>query len=150
MAHSVAVVLPGMLQRRRGHLVALSSVASFRGLPGMLAYCASKSGVNAFMEGIRTETHGFGIDVTTVCPSWVRTPMTATIERHLPDILELDDAVRHILWAIARKRAFYAFPRGAVWRLRLLRWLPWRWQDRAIAKLSRRILDRSGSPSTPR
>jgi len=97
VAHSVAAVLPGMLARRRGHLVALSSIASFRGLPGMLAYCASKSGVNAFMEGIRTETHGRGIDVSTICPSWVRTPMTAAIERHLPDILELDDAVRRSL-----------------------------------------------------
>src|SRR5262245_45282079 len=47
VSNSIAAVLPGMLARRRGHLVALSSMASFLGLPRMLGYCASKSGVNA-------------------------------------------------------------------------------------------------------
>lgn len=139
VVNSVAAVLPGMLQRRRGHLVALSSVASFRGLPRMLAYCASKSGLNAFMEGVRTETRGHGIDVTTICPSWIKTPMTATVQDRLPDILELDDAVTRILWAIAKKRTFYAFPRRTAWRLGMLRWLPWKWQDAVIAKLSKQI-----------
>jgi NAD(P)-dependent dehydrogenase (short-subunit alcohol dehydrogenase family) len=139
VVNSVAAVLPGMLQRRRGHLVALSSVASFRGLPRMLAYCASKSGLNAFMEGIRTETRGHGIDVTTICPSWIKTPMTAALGDRLPDILELDDAVGRILWAIGKKRAFYAFPWQTAWRLNLLRWLPWTWQDAASARISRRL-----------
>src|SRR6185295_15853262 len=44
VANSVAAVLPGMLARERGHLVAMSSLASLCGIPKMLAYCASKSG----------------------------------------------------------------------------------------------------------
>lgn len=139
VVHSVAAVLPGMLQRRSGHLVVLSSVASFRGLPRMLAYCASKSGVNALMEGIRAETRGHGIHVTTICPGWIRTPMTASITGTLPNLLELDDAIAHILWAIEKKRPFYAFPRSTAWWLRALRWLPTSWQDAAIARASRRL-----------
>src|SRR5215213_9812883 len=47
VANSIAAVLPGMIERKRGHIVAMSSLASFGGVPRMLAYCASKSGVNA-------------------------------------------------------------------------------------------------------
>ena len=55
VANSVAAVLPGMLQRGCGHLVAISSLASFRGLPLMAGYCAAKSGVNALMDSLRVE-----------------------------------------------------------------------------------------------
>src|SRR4029079_18429232 len=43
VANSVEAVLPGMIERKRGHLVAISSMAAYRGLPLMSAYCASKS-----------------------------------------------------------------------------------------------------------
>ncbi len=47
VANTLAAALPGMIERKRGHVVAISSVAFYRGLPRMLAYSASKSGVNA-------------------------------------------------------------------------------------------------------
>jgi NAD(P)-dependent dehydrogenase (short-subunit alcohol dehydrogenase family) len=139
VSNSIAAVLPGMLARRKGHLVALSSVASFRGLPRLWAYSASKAGVNVMMEGIRTEVAPLGIHVTTICPSWIRTAMTAPIQNRLPDILELDDGVRRILDAIQRKRRHAAFPGRTVWRLRFLCWLPRSWQDRLLARMSRQL-----------
>ena len=51
--YSIEAVLPGMLERRRGHLLAVSSLAAFKGLPGESAYCASKAAVNAYMEGMQ-------------------------------------------------------------------------------------------------
>ena len=51
--YSIEAVLPGMLARGRGHLLAISSLAAFKGLPGESAYCASKAAVNAYMEGLR-------------------------------------------------------------------------------------------------
>src|SRR5262249_10857703 len=74
VANSIGAVLPGMIERRRGRLVAISSLASFRGLPRMAGYCASKAGVNALMEALRFELKPFGIHTTVVCPGWVRTP----------------------------------------------------------------------------
>jgi NAD(P)-dependent dehydrogenase (short-subunit alcohol dehydrogenase family) len=124
VANSVAAVLPGMLARRRGHLVAISSLASFRGLPRMAAYCAAKSGVNALMESLRFELKPSGIAVTTICPGWIRTPMTANLKLPMPNILEVEDAARRILDAVRRRRALYAFPWSSAWRVRLLRWLP--------------------------
>jgi short-subunit dehydrogenase len=141
VTNSIAAVLPGMIERRRGHLVALSSVASFRGLPRLLAYSASKAGLNAFMQGLRTEVKPLGIHVTTICPGWIRTPMTAPLHARLRDMLELEPALAHILHAIETKRVYYAFPRRLVWRLRFLNWLPRSWQDALLARMSRHLQD---------
>jgi NAD(P)-dependent dehydrogenase (short-subunit alcohol dehydrogenase family) len=124
VANSIAAVLPGMRLRRRGHLAALSSLASYRGLPRMAAYCASKAGVNALMDAQRVELRPLGIACTTICPGWVRTPMTAAVDLPGVTMLEADDAARRILAALRRRQAFVAFPAGNVWQVRLLRHLP--------------------------
>src|SRR5262249_18965510 len=72
--YSFEAVLPAMLARGRGHLLAISSLAAFKGLPGESAYCASKAAVNAYMEGLRIALRGKGVVVTTVCPGFVQTP----------------------------------------------------------------------------
>jgi short-subunit dehydrogenase len=138
VANSIAAVLPGMLARGRGHLAALSSLAAFRGLPRMAAYCASKSGVNALMEAIRVELAPRGIGTTTVCPCWVRTPMTANLTA-IPRMLEVEDAARRILEALATRRTFVAFPRGDAFRVRLLRWLPAGVGDWLVGRMVRRL-----------
>ena len=124
VANSVAAVLPGMRQRRRGHLAVLSSLASYHGIPRMAAYSASKAGVNALMDALRVELRDSGIACTTICPGWIRTPMTA--QHNLPGVrmLEVEDAARRILTALHRRRSFVAFPAGDVWQVRLLRYLP--------------------------
>jgi short-subunit dehydrogenase len=137
VSNSIAAVLSGMLTRKCGHVVAISSVASYRGLPRMLAYCASKAGVNALMEGLRVEVKGHGVDVTTICPAWIRTAMTAQIDLPMENLMEPAEAARLICRAIEQRLLFYAFPRKMVWRLRLLRWLPLKWQDHLIRKMMR-------------
>jgi len=138
VGNTVAAVLPGMLARGRGHLVGISSLAAFRGLPRMAAYCAAKAGVNALMDSLRFELKPRGIAVTTICPGWIRTPMTAHLDLPMPDIMEVDEAARAMVNAIRRRRALYAFPRSSAWRVRLLRWLPPRLGDWLI----QRMLDR--------
>src|SRR5262249_24234672 len=80
VANSVEAVLPGMLGRKRGHLVCIASLASMRGFPRMAGYCASKAGVAAMMDSLRVELRPHGIDVTTICPGWIRTPLTDNID----------------------------------------------------------------------
>jgi NAD(P)-dependent dehydrogenase (short-subunit alcohol dehydrogenase family) len=139
VANSVAAVLPGMLERGRGHLVAISSLASYRGMPLLAGYCASKSGVNALLEALRVELRPRGIFTTTICPGWIRTPMTCNLKFRVPRMLEVDDAARRITRAIRRRVPFYAFPRGTAWQVRLLRWLPARVSDWMIGRLLHRL-----------
>ncbi|MBX9679793.1 MAG: SDR family oxidoreductase [Gemmataceae bacterium] len=136
VSNTIGAVLPGMLQRRQGHIVGLSSLASFRGMPRMFAYCASKSGLNAMLEGLRAEVEPRGIAVSIVCPGWIRTSMTAEVANRVPNLLELDDAVERILGAVRRRRRYYAFPRRSAYVLRLLRWLPEALQIRILGKMT--------------
>lgn len=140
VSNSIGAVLPCMLQRRRGHIVGISSVASYRGLPRMLAYCAAKAGVNAIMDGLRVELMGTGVDVTTVCPGWVRTPLTAKLEGELEHLLDVDAAAKEIAHAIRRKMAFYTFPRPMRWKMNFMSCLPRSWQDAMIRRLMNRIV----------
>lgn len=137
VANSIAAVLPGMIERRRGHLVGLSSLASYRGLPRMFAYCSSKAGLNSLLEGMRVELRPHNVHVTTICPGWIRTPMTAKVTEPMQAIMEVDVAARRILDAIRRKRAFYAFPAATARQVWLLRFLPASISDRIITSSMR-------------
>jgi NAD(P)-dependent dehydrogenase (short-subunit alcohol dehydrogenase family) len=74
--HCVQAALPMMRQQQSGHFVFLSSAAGKIGVPLMTAYCATKWAVRGFSLALRAELYETGIDVTTVYPSWVDTPMT--------------------------------------------------------------------------
>lgn len=145
VSNSVEAVLNGMLKRRSGHLVGISSLASYRGLPRMAGYCASKAGVNALMDALRIELGPLGINVTTICPGWIRTAMTANLDVPMPDIMDCADAARRILDAVRRGKAFYAFPAHSARRIRFLHWLPCSVSDwlmhrvlRSLSKMARK------------
>jgi len=139
VSNTVAAVLPGMLERKQGHLVAISSMASFGGLPRAIGYCASKAGVNALMEGIRLEVEPMGLKVTTICPGFIRTQMTEAWMEAIPNMLDVNDAAGRIWKAVRRGKRFYAFPASIVWFGRLLRWLPRPCRDYLIRRTFGRI-----------
>jgi NADP-dependent 3-hydroxy acid dehydrogenase YdfG len=71
----VGAVLPGMLERGRGHIVTISSDAGRNVFPGLSVYSASKFFVEALSQGLRLETTGMGLKVTTVQPGNVATEL---------------------------------------------------------------------------
>ncbi len=83
----VGAVLPGMLERGRGHIITISSDAGRKVFPGLAVYSASKFFVEALSQGLRLETAGTGIKVTTVQPGNVATDLQAMSEDS--DALEL-------------------------------------------------------------
>lgn len=108
-ANSVAAVLPDMLSRRSGHLVAIASLAAYRGVAKSGAYCASKAALSALFESLRIDLRGSGVDVTIIYPGFIKTPLTAGRKR-MPYLLELDDAVEKMIKAIERRKRSYSFP----------------------------------------
>jgi short-subunit dehydrogenase len=109
-ANSVAAVVPEMVAQGRGQLVAISSLAAYRGLPKSAAYCASKAALSAFFESLRLDLQPRGIDVTIIHPGFIKTPLTAGRHAQMPFLMELDTAVKKILRAIDKRRQSYAFP----------------------------------------
>jgi short-subunit dehydrogenase len=124
MVYAIEAVLPEMLRRGRGHLAAVSSIAAYKGLPGESGYCASKAAVNTYLEGLRIHLRGRGIHVTTICPGFVKTPMTDVNQFHMPWLLEADEAARRIVRALARRRKVYNFPWQMALVMKLVPWLP--------------------------
>jgi NAD(P)-dependent dehydrogenase (short-subunit alcohol dehydrogenase family) len=115
-ANAVGAVLPQMVERGSGQLVAISSLAGFRGLPKSAAYCASKAGMTAFFESIRLDVQDKGVSVTIIQPGFIKTPLTAGRESKMPFLMELDDSIPHFLKAIEKRKKFAAFP----WQLATL------------------------------
>ena len=108
--NSVAAVLPAMLERGSGQLVAISSLAGFRGLPKSAAYSASKAGMTAFFESVRLDVQHQGVAVTIIQPGFIRTPLTSGRAAKMPFLMELEDALPLFIKAIEKKKKFSAFP----------------------------------------
>ena len=127
-----------MRERGGGALVGIASVAGFRGLPGAGAYCASKSAAITWLEALRIELHGSGVDVVTICPGFVATPLTAVNRNPMPFLLEAPEAARRIARAIAAKQRLAVIP----WQMRLvfffLRRMPNWLYDRLFARAPRK------------
>lgn len=109
-ANSVAAVVREMVARKQGRLVAISSLAGYRGLPRSAAYCASKAALTAYFESVRIDLANTGVGVTIICPGFIKTALTAGRKTKMPYLMELDDAVKKIVAAIEKEKKTYAFP----------------------------------------
>ena len=131
--NAVTAVVPGMIRRGRGHLVAISSLASFRGLPKSAAYSASKAAMSTFFESLRVDLRRSGIAVTTIHPGFIRTPLTAG-RKSLPFLVEVDVAARKIVRAVEQGRKTYAFPWQLAGLVRLAKLMPNALYDRIASR----------------
>ncbi|MBX7100780.1 MAG: SDR family NAD(P)-dependent oxidoreductase [Myxococcaceae bacterium] len=111
-AATLTAVLPRMVKRNKGHLVAVSSVAGYCGLGAYSCYSASKSFVSVFLESLQVDLHGTGVKVTCIEPGFVKSEMLAKIEGHAPTpfAAKTDRAADKFCRAIARGSRRIAWP----------------------------------------
>jgi len=127
-----------MRNRGQGTLVGISSVAGFRGLPGAGAYSASKAAAISYLESLRVELRCSGVKVVTICPGYIKTPMTSINPYRMPFILNADEAASKIARSIKRQAAFVVIPWQMNLVARVLKILP-RWlYDRLFADAPRK------------
>jgi short-subunit dehydrogenase len=126
-------------------LAGIASVAGFRGMPGAAAYGASKAAAISYLESLRVELHGTGVKVSTICPGFIRTPMTAKNPFPMPFIIDADDAVRRMARAIDAGESYAVIP----WQMaivgRLLKLLPNPVFDRLLAGRKRKPRKAAGA-----
>lgn len=77
-------VLPGMLQRRRGHVVSVSSLAAFSAFPGLAVYGSSKAGLTQFTAGLRADLRGRPVGTTLVELGPTATAMMQRMSSYAP------------------------------------------------------------------
>lgn len=131
---TIVALMERMIERKRGHLVGVSSLAGYRGLPKMAAYSASKAFLSTFLESVRVDLRGTGVHVTDVRPGFVRTPMNAGSDRKLPFLMEADAAADRIVQGIRRAEDVVEFPWQLASITRSARFLPNAVWDRAAGR----------------
>jgi short-subunit dehydrogenase len=94
----------------RGRIAAIASIAAFMAAPESPAYCASKAAVDGWIVGSAAEARRRGIMLTSVCPGFIRTSMTAGYRFPMPGLMDADRAARIILRAVAAGRIRVVFP----------------------------------------
>ncbi|MBI5428883.1 MAG: SDR family oxidoreductase [Nitrosomonadales bacterium] len=129
-----------MRREQQGTLVGIASVAGFRGLPGASAYSASKAAAISYLESLRVELHGSGVKVVTICPGYIRTPMTAANPYPMPFMLDADAAASRMARVIGQQAAFAVIP----WQMDMV--------GRALKLMPRGLYDRlfARAPHKPR
>jgi short-subunit dehydrogenase len=108
--NTVLPLLPRMLERRRGQIALMSSLASFRGFPGAPAYSASKAALRVWGEALSGDLMSAGIGVSVICPGFVVSRMTARNPFPMPMLMSANKAARIIHRGLARGRLRIAFP----------------------------------------
>ena len=138
MVNTFQPFIEPMRAQRRGSLVGIASVAGIRGLPGATGYSASKAAAIRYLEGLRVELRRSGVAVTTICPGYVKTAMTAKNPYPMPFIIDADDAARRFVRVIAARRRVAIIP----WQMAivgsLLHVLPVAIYDALAAKAGRK------------
>ncbi len=89
-----------------GHLVVISSVSAFRGMPGsMTSYAATKAGIATLAEGIRSDCLRTPIAVTTVFPGYIRSEMNERVEQAQRLMVDTETGCRALVAAIEKEPA---------------------------------------------
>lgn len=130
LVHTFQPFIAAMKKQGSGSLAGIASVAGLRGLPGAGAYSASKAAAIAYLESLRVELAASGIAVTTLCPGYIKTPMTDVNTYPMPFMLNVDTAARKMARAIEKKRRYVILPWQMALIGRLMKLLPapvWDW-----------------------
>ncbi len=123
--NALGPVLAAMLPRGRGQIALVASLAGYRGIPGSLAYGASKSAVITMAEALRLTYAPCGLTVQVVNPGFVRTAMTDANPYAMPFMVEAEEAARRICEGLRRGGFEITFPRRLAWPARLAAVLPY-------------------------
>lgn len=124
LVYSIENLLPIFKNKQSGIIAGVSSLADNRGYSGSGFYCASKAAVSIFLEGLREELKPYNINVITVKPGFVRTPMTDQNEFEMPFLMEPSKAADIILNGLIKGERIIQFPLPTVIGSNLMGILP--------------------------
>ncbi|MEL6968543.1 MAG: SDR family oxidoreductase [Bacteroidota bacterium] len=107
--------------QNHGHLVAISSMSAFRGLPrAMTVYAATKAGLKSMAEGLRVDVLNKPITVSTIYPGYIQSEMTDAIKKPPPFMISLDKGSKLLVKAINKEKASAFVPFWPWYFFRLL------------------------------
>lgn len=138
VANTFHPFLKAMKARQSGALVAVASVAGWRGMPGNAAYCASKAAVIRYMESLRAELRPHHVRAHTVSPGYIKTPLTAGNAFSMPGLMEADEAARLLIEGVQNGVEHLVLPRRIGYLSKLLNLLPAQLHDALLLRQPRK------------
>ena len=133
----IDATVPKMVADKSGHLVCIASVAGYRGLSGGEAYGATKAAQINLLESMRASLSTKNVRVTTVCPGFVRTDMTADNSFPMPFIIDPDEAATSIVDGLEAEKIEIVFPRMMAATMKVARILPVRLWTAVTSRIAR-------------
>ena len=120
----LSVILPRMIERKKGHIAIMSSVAGYRGLPNSVAYSPTKAALINLVEIMRSELSPLGINISIINPGFVDTDATKVNKFRMPSMVSVEFAARKIIRDLVKLKYEVAFPFMFTFFIKLLRILP--------------------------
>jgi len=136
VVNGLAAILPTFLERRRGRIGVVASVAGYSGLPKAAAYGATKAALINMCESLRPELQEAGVMLSVINPGFVRTPLTDKNTFPMPFLMDAEVAADLIYAGMSGTKFEIAFPRPFVIILKLLKLLPYGLYFRMMKKLA--------------
>ena len=124
VVNGLAAIVPQMLAAGGGHIVIISSVAGWRGLPKAAAYGPTKAALISLAESLYFDLTPKNIKIQIMCPGFVDTEATAVNDFDMPDLLSAETAADHIFAGMQRDVFSHAFPKSFTQKLKFLKYLP--------------------------
>lgn len=124
IAYGIEAVLPCFLKQKTGHIVAMASLAGFGGIPQAESYCASKAAVRSMMQGLSAQLYKTNIAVTTLCPGFVKTPLTDKNDFPMPFLMDAEQSAKIIANKLPKRKALLCYPGLFSGMVRFLNILP--------------------------
>ncbi len=126
VVNCLSALVPALMSRARGHVVILSSVTGYGGLPRAAAYGPTKAALINLAECLKFDLDRAGVYISVVCPGFVDTPATANNPFPMPFLISAEEAAQTILAAMRQGRFEITFPRRFTYILKFLNMLPYR------------------------
>lgn len=129
----LAAIIPTMIARQGGHIAVVSSVSGYVGLPGASGYGATKAALINLCESLKPELDAEGVRLQLINPGFVKTPLTDKNDFPMPFLIEVDQAVDHIMAGLTASRFEIAFPWQMALAMKSLRNVP-HWLKFAVTR----------------
>lgn len=126
VAHCLEPLLAAMIERRKGQIAIVASVAGYRGLPTSAYYGATKAALINLAESLKFDLDRLGVKLQLVDPGFVKTPLTDKNPFDMPFLIDPDTAADRMVTGFESSGFEIIFPRRFVFLMKALRCLPYR------------------------
>lgn len=130
--YGVEASLPLLRKSEAPYIVGMSSTVAYTGLPRAEAYGTSKAAIRHFLQALRIDLDGEGIDVSIICPGFVKTPLTDRNDFNMPMRISVDQAAAYIVKGMKKRNHEISFPPLFAFILKLIAALPSRIRNRLL------------------